>query len=189
MLINDQKTALRKQLLSLRDQISKHDWKKRSQNLHERFKLTFDISSISCIHCYISMDQRNEVETLSLIREFIDSGIDVVVPITVFDTHTLMHTKITSLDDMHLNKWGVLEPNSIEEVEVNEPELIIVPLVGADRQKNRLGYGKGFYDRFLSKTKAIKVGFCFSECLVEAIPVEDFDVPLDYLITDQEVIT
>jgi 5-formyltetrahydrofolate cyclo-ligase len=61
-------------------------------------------------------------------------------------------------------------------------------LAAADRKCNRLGYGKGFYDRFLKKTKAKKVGLVFSDFLFDEIPTEEFDEKLDVIITEEEVI-
>ncbi|HAW79119.1 MAG TPA: hypothetical protein DCX27_05000 [Balneola sp.] len=67
-------------------------------------------------------------------------------------------------------------------------DIIIVPLLAADLHFNRLGYGKGFYDRFLENEKAIKVGVLFSEFILEEIPVEDFDEKLDILISEKKTL-
>jgi 5-formyltetrahydrofolate cyclo-ligase len=60
-------------------------------------------------------------------------------------------------------------------------------MAAADKRGNRLGYGKGFYDRFLLQTTALKVGFVFDEFLFDEIPVEEFDVKLDVIITEEEL--
>jgi 5-formyltetrahydrofolate cyclo-ligase len=66
--------------------------------------------------------------------------------------------------------------------------LVIVPMVGGDNQKNRIGYGKGFYDRFLKQVDCPTVGLLFNECLVQKIPVEPFDVSLGKIITEDQII-
>jgi 5-formyltetrahydrofolate cyclo-ligase len=67
--------------------------------------------------------------------------------------------------------------------------LIIVPLLAADKNFNRLGYGKGFYDRFLEKEEATRVGLLFDEFIFDSIPVEDFDEKLDILISEKRLLS
>jgi len=84
------------------------------------------------------------------------------------------------------------EPSS-NQVEVN-PDVIIVPGLAFDRRGNRLGRGKGFYDKFLDDTKMfsdigrVKIGICFHDQLVDEVPVDSFDIPVDFIITDKEVV-
>lgn len=66
--------------------------------------------------------------------------------------------------------------------------MIIIPMAAADRSGNRLGYGKGFYDRFLSESNAFKAGLVFSDFIFSEIPTESFDEKLDAIITENEVI-
>ncbi len=80
------------------------------------------------------------------------------------------------------------EPIKVKEIEISQIDLILVPMAAADRTGNRLGYGKGFYDRFLNKANAMKVGLVFSEFLYDEIPTESFDEKLDIIVTDKEVI-
>lgn len=188
MTSSDQKRTLRKHLLEKRNAISDRDWEEKSKRIHDRFLQQFDLDDHDHIHVYISMDQRKEVETLSLIDFLFSHRKRVTVPVTQFEPPMLKHSRLQNIQSLSPNKWGVMEPNTFDEVTIEDVSLIIVPLVGADEDKNRLGYGKGFYDRFLSKTEVITVGFCFEECLVKKVPTEDFDIPLDYIITDKKVI-
>ncbi|HIY77946.1 MAG TPA: 5-formyltetrahydrofolate cyclo-ligase [Candidatus Borkfalkia excrementavium] len=82
--------------------------------------------------------------------------------------------------------YGILEPEGEADEEV--PEVCVLPLLAADRQFNRLGYGGGFYDRFLSLPHVYKVGVCYEYQILEKIPSEPHDVRLDALVTDAGVI-
>lgn len=93
---------------------------------------------------------------------------------------------ITPYTNFKRNKWNILEPvggRSIDEIDV-----AVIPLVAFDGLK-RVGHGGGYYDRFLSKHECIKIGIAFDCQSVEGLSVEDFDIPLDILVTEKRVIT
>lgn len=118
----------------------------------------------------------------------LSQGKKVVVPVTNFVDGTLKHVLLSSFDILQENKWGVLEPTSGERVSTEQLELVIVPMVGGDEEGNRMGYGEGFYDRFLSNVSCPKIGLLFEQNVIDALPVADYDIPLDKIITEQRVI-
>ena len=140
------------------------------------------------VHCYISMNKRREVDTHAFLRWMIASNKRVVVPITDFGETKLNHVELHSFEELKTNKWGVLEPPQNREVKAESLDIVIVPMVGADLQCNRIGYGKGFYDRFLANVDCPTVGLCFERCIVEQIPTESFDVPLSAVVTEERII-
>ena len=91
-------------------------------------------------------------------------------------------------DPFIINKYGISEPSSSKKV---NPDIIFIPLVAFDRNLNRLGYGGGFYDRYLEKIRKIKktvnIGLAFSHQRVKKIPISKFDKKLDYIITEKEI--
>lgn len=95
----------------------------------------------------------------------------------------------TSEKNMLLSKYGILEPTG-EDVDVThlDIDMIVVPGVAFDHNCNRMGYGKGYYDRFLKNIKTIKVGICFNFQLFNIIPVNEEDIPMDYIITEKGII-
>jgi 5-formyltetrahydrofolate cyclo-ligase len=101
----------------------------------------------------------------------------------------LSHHVIHNLSELTTNEWGVEEPDPIRhpEVEVADLDLVIVPLSAADRRCHRLGYGKGYYDRFLDRVRIPKVGLCYEHWFLEQIPTDNFDVPLDLIVTEKQV--
>ena len=85
--------------------------------------------------------------------------------------------------------FGILEPTSNEKITWSDKDLVLIPGLAFDRKGNRLGSGKGFYDRYLAKfPNLIKVGVCFSFQLVDAVPHEEFDIPMNYVITENQAL-
>ncbi len=84
---------------------------------------------------------------------------------------------------LELGSFHIEEPTGNDTVDADEIELIVVPAVAYDRRGNRLGRGKGFYDRLLSSARATKIGVGYEFQLVDEIPAEPHDVPMDYVIT------
>lgn len=186
--IQQQKQELRKQFLEQRQNISKDKYVAASDAIIQKLKQLTEFNEIKNVHSYISMNDRREVDTHDLIKEMVTSDKKVIVPVTNFQKGTLRHIRLNSYEGMEVNKWGVPEPDGGEEVLPEELDLVIVPMVGADEQCNRIGYGKGFYDRFLKKVNCPKIGLLFEQNVVKQLPIEDFDIPLDKIITEQRVI-
>jgi len=182
------KSVLRASVLKERARINSDTWKMKSDLIAEKVQNIQEFNRADCIHVYVSMNDRNEVGTDTLINIILQSGKNLVVPVTNFKNGTLTHSMLTDLNDLKKNKWGVREPVAIYEIKVSNIDFILVPMVAADKSGNRLGYGKGFYDRFLNKSDACKVGMVFNEFLFDEIPTESFDEKLDIIVTDREVI-
>lgn len=185
----EKKEKLRQNLLRRRSSLPKDVFLQKSDCIHSRLQSLSEYEKASVIHCYVSMNKRREVNTHPLIKQMLANGKKVVVPITQMETGTLTHLRLHSFDDLKENTWGVLEPVGGEQIEIDALELVIVPMAGGDRQKNRIGYGKGFYDRFLDEVECPTVGLTFEECMVEEIPTEPFDVPLGAVITGNNTIS
>ena len=139
---------------------------------------------------YVSF--RSEVETHSFINQALRDGKRIAVPLTISDGKLLLPCEIFSLDDLAPRTLGILEPdkNNTNEVNRKDIDLAVVPGLAFDLHGNRLGFGAGYYDRFLPSLRkdAITIGVCFDEQLVEQLPVEVFDVPLDGVLTNLELI-
>lgn len=182
------KQELRDRVLAERQKLSVRDWQKKSDIIISSLINLEVFKEAKTVHTYVSMNQRREVCTDTLLEYLINSEKKVVVPVINYNDGTLSHSEITSLSDLTKNKWGVAEPVQVSKVDVGELDLIIVPMAAADRAGNRLGYGKGFYDSFLSETSARKTGLIFESFLFDEIPTEEFDEKLDIIISEEEVI-
>lgn len=186
--IHNKKEELRQQLLNQRKSISEPEFYGASADIVEELKEQKEYQDAETIHCYVSMNERREVETRVLIKEMIERGKDVVVPVTNFESGTLTHIRLKSFSDLEENKWGVLEPKKGEEVTPEKIDLVIVPMVGGDEQCNRIGYGEGFYDRFLKDVRCPKIGLSFDITIVNQLPTENFDISLDKIITEKRIL-
>lgn len=188
MSIAREKEQIRQQLLERRRKMPRRVFLRKSAAICEQLQTLPQYAGSRMIHCYISLNERREVNTRPLIKSMLDSGKRVVVPVTQMKTGTLRHVEISSFDDLEENRWGVLEPHRGRDIAVGKLDLVIVPMVGGDLEKNRIGYGKGFYDRFLQHAECDTIGLLFECCLLEAIPTEPFDVPLSQCITEDRIL-
>ncbi len=186
--ISNKKNILREKVLNQRSGISEVEWLKKSDQIIQLLEKTDFYKKAETVHTYISMNDRREVCTDSLIEILLKDNKKVVVPKTNFSDTSLTHSELGSLTDLYKNKWGVREPENVKPVDIDEIDLVIVPMAAADKKGNRLGYGKGFYDRFLARLHATKVGLIFEAFLFDEIPVESFDEKLDVIISEEGVI-
>jgi 5-formyltetrahydrofolate cyclo-ligase len=179
------KEELRNHFSDLRMNLSVEECRRKSNRIRNGVIETAEFRRSKTIHTYISMPHKKEVDTVGLIEYMLEAGKNVVVPKMVGDGE-LNHIHLRSLDQLERNAWGVQEPRSGRGVSVQEPDLILVPMVAGDWKKNRLGYGKGYYDRFLSESNAVKMGLLYEIQLSKVkIPVEPFDISLDILVTEK----
>ena len=178
------KERVRKQLRENRSNLDAQEVAEKSIII-QQFLIDLDeFQKAETIHCYSSITKFNEIETNIIIDECLKSGKKLVMPVVAPESNLLIHRRVNGSYSLVPNKWGVWEPVEGEEVNPTEIDLVVVPMVGADRQKNRMGYGKGYYDRFLGQTEAVKVGLVFECCLIEWLPVEPHDILMDIIISE-----
>ncbi len=129
-------------------------------------------------------DFRREPATAELIEKLLELGVRVCLPKCEKDGKMDAYA-VESMEDLAPGRFGILEPVGEAVLKPEEIELVLVPGYGFDSDKNRLGYGGGYYDRFLPKcSRAMIAGVCYGNCLVETLPTEPFDVKMDLLITE-----
>lgn len=184
----EKKEVIRKELRKKRRDISDADFRKWSDKIISKLEEQREYKTARIIHCYVSMNDRREVNTHSLIREILLEPKRLVVPVTQFNAGILRHYYLESYNELKQNKWGVLEPEGGEECPIEKIELVIVPMVGGDEQGYRIGYGGGFYDRFLENITCPKIGLCFEQNMVDELPIEPFDIVLDKIITEKRIL-
>ena len=126
-----------------------------------------------------------EVQTAAFIERWYQQK-RLFLPLVVGDDLRLL--RYTGPESLQKGAFGIWEPKPDgEEAEAGKIDLIIVPGVAFDGQCHRLGRGRGFYDRLLSSLHAPKIGICFDFQLVPSVPVELFDHPMDYVVTETRV--
>jgi 5-formyltetrahydrofolate cyclo-ligase len=132
-----------------------------------------------------------EVDTMPLIRYLLREGFGVIVPIIERETRTLRLSYLDDPDDLVISTFSVPEPIGNEIPVLGKvPEVIVVPMLAFDRAGHRLGYGAGYYDRFLPMYPgAKKIGVAFSCQEIESVPADDNDVAMDLIVTEREIIS
>lgn len=184
----ESKPDIRSRNLTIRKSLQPGERKSLSQRITNQILNTDEFQSADVIHTYAAMEKYKEVATDDLISACLKNGKKVIVP-KMKSSGELSHHSIDTLDSLKPNKWGVPEPEFDNETTLQNGILILVPMVASDFQLNRLGYGKGYYDRFLSTIQSRKIGLCYSFNLCwNTLPAEDFDVKMDIVVTDKFIL-
>ena len=181
------KSALRKEYLQKRKDLPGSDIRGYSQKIHDWLFKSFPIHNYAVIHTFLPIRRKNEVDTHLIINTLKkDFKADIVIPKS-HDDGSL--TNYTLRDDTILleNKFGVPEPinSSPLTVDAKEIDLVLLPLLAFDKHGYRVGYGKGYYDRFLSQCRpdVVKIGVSFFEPVDTIEDINNEDVKLNYCVT------
>lgn len=179
------KKELRQKMLHLRAEMDQYS---KSIYDHQMHSILIDLikeKEYRIVHCYISMTE--EFSTWPVLEYCLSNGIKVYAPKTL-KKRQLQHLELKSLDDLERGLYGTFHPKNDNSYEGNF-DLIIVPGLAFDKQGNRLGYGGGYYDQFLStQAKAIKLGVFYPFQEVLKVPVETYDVTLDLIMVDRDFV-
>lgn len=141
------------------------------------------------ILAYVSLP--DEIETDGIINQALLDGKKVAVPYCVDDMGHMDFYLINSLDDLTIGSFNVREPNieSCVKLDTFENSIVLVPALCFDINGYRLGYGKGYYDRFLQNYPFISIGLCYNMLVKNEIPVGEYDQKVDYIVTDENIIS
>lgn len=187
--IKREKQKLREYYLGLRKSLSAEEYRTKSDIIKTFLIGLKQVQSARSIHCYASNASQREVDTWPIISWILSERKMLVMPVVSDEPGVMIHRQVLNPKLLKENRWGIKEPEEGKRIDPMMPEVIIVPIVAADQTCNRLGYGKGYYDRFLARTDAYKVGLAFRECLaLDGLPVEPEDVKLNIIVTEDGVI-
>ena len=129
-----------------------------------------------------------EIDDLNILEYFEKKNYNILLPI-IKKNNQMEFFNWTKNNPLKINKYGIPEPVSSK---LYYPDILLVPLVGYDNNLNRLGYGGGFYDRYIEKIekikKIVKIGLAFSYQKIKSIPVNKYDKKLDFIITEKEIL-
>lgn len=181
------KKNLRRMLLEKRRNLPRDAWHEASCLIQDAFMSTGEFRTADSIALYSPL--HGEVDTVSVAQIALRMGKTVAFPVVAGDG--MVFRGVATLDDLEPGAFGILEPPLRNEALPPEDlDLIIVPGVAFDLRGNRIGYGKGYYDRLLHPFEGMGrlVGFCHDFQLVDAIAGEPHDVRLDIIITEKRVV-
>ena len=142
------------------------------------------------VHLYVGAIE-GEVETRAIALETLRQGKRVACPRVERRPPRLDHYQVRSLADLRQGPRGLWEPDSerARPIAVGEIDVVLVPGIAFDRRGHRIGFGAGYYDRFLTRIEVPKVGLAYSLQIVEQVPFSPRDVPVDWIVTEAETIS
>ncbi|MHA7898649.1 MAG: 5-formyltetrahydrofolate cyclo-ligase [Henriciella sp.] len=177
------KQALRAQMKELRDELAARD-PDAGETLAEKFPIKLFERYGPIVAVYLPIG--SEIDPKPLMGKLVEAGAKLALP-CVQEDGSMVYRAYTRGDMLEKRPFGLLEPNP--EVPEVDPTLVITPLLAFDRSGNRLGYGKGHYDRALTrlreKGRVFVCGLAFFGQEVDAVPAEAHDVPLDWVMTER----
>ncbi len=188
MSVSDEKNFLRQKYKIWRSGMSADTKRYFDKSIFENIVSITEYQICRQVLTYVSTNI--EVDTLNLIEQAFRDGKNVAVPKSLDKNGNMEFYGINSFDDLEQGYFGIFEPvpDRCERISVSERAVCIIPALSYDSEGYRLGYGKGFYDRFLSEHRNIlKIGICYSECMEKHLPHEEYDIPADMVITEKFV--
>ncbi|HMO32172.1 MAG TPA: 5-formyltetrahydrofolate cyclo-ligase [Lacibacter sp.] len=144
---------------------------------------------LHCVHTYLALKDRGEIETDHFLHylAFRHPGLQITIPrISGNEIEQVLYTDDTAIQP---GTWGIPEPVNGTVLPPCDADLVLVPLLAFDRQGNRVGYGKGYYDRFLARCRpgVLRIGFSYFDPLERISDTAHFDLPLSCCITPQRI--
>ena len=182
------KKELRKKYKLLRQELSKNQIEDYSMAIANQL-LKLNIWNYNFYHIFLSIENQNEINTEPILNILAGKDKHIVIPKTNFEDYQMTHYLLTDNIKIKKNSCGIPEP--VEGIEINplQIDIVFVPLLAFDKKGNRIGYGKGFYDRFLQKckTNTIKIGLSYFNAETKVFDTHNNDVKLEYCITPKRV--
>ena len=181
MSVSIEKAALRKHLLEKRDATSAELRDIASEKIHENLKNNSSFINAQNIACYFPIG--SEVNTHNVMLNILKQGKKLLLPRIIDDN--IQFYIVPNLEKLEKGSFEIMEPKDSCDI-AKKIDCILIPTVGASKLGVRLGYGKGYYDRFLSSTDAVKISLTYSKQIVKSIPIDSHDIKMDWIVTEYE---
>lgn len=188
---SQEKKNIRKKMLDTRKQISAEEIDKLSEIIIDSLTKLSIYRESKNVMLYLSFG--NEVDSYRLIERCHRDGKKTIVPVCKKEGVRIIPSELIDVEEeLKQSKFGYMEPKEefIRPLDLEEIDIIIIPGISFDKRCYRIGYGAGYYDRFLAKSnyRIPTIGVAFDFQIIDNVPVEDFDIPLDYIITEKRII-
>lgn len=186
------KKVLRKEILSKRAELGKAGNISLSKKVIENLVSTDYYKNAKNIMTFISFG--SEIDTHEFIKQGIKECKNILVPVTFHKSREMKPSLLMDFDELEIGYFNILTPKQeyIRYIDPIEIDLVIVPGAVFDRKGYRIGYGGGFYDRFLStkiRKDIPKIAIAFDLQVIDKVPREHYDVPVDFIVTEKEIIS
>ena len=174
------KKALRQEIRTRKQAHTPEQLREMSTAIAQTLLVHPKVQAADTILLYASLP--DEVDTTFLIEKLIELGKSILLPVVVND-HEMQICRYNHTTKTKISSYGIMEPQDIPFGDYDKIDLAIIPGMAFDRSGNRLGRGKGYYDRFLSQVPALyKIGICFPFQIVDQVPTNENDVRMDEIV-------
>lgn len=182
------KKELRQKYKALRRELSLEEIENNSLSIANKL-LQLDIWDRLYFHLFLTIEEQKEIDTEFILQILAGKDKEIVVAKTDFNSIQMTHYLLTDNTKFKKNEYNIPEPVDGIEVPVSKIDVVFVPLLAFDTKGNRVGYGKGFYDKFLlqCQPETIKIGLSFFEAEEEIEDVYEDDIRLDYCVTPNKI--
>ncbi|NTU58749.1 MAG: 5-formyltetrahydrofolate cyclo-ligase [Chlorobiaceae bacterium] len=185
------KGAIRTELLQKRKDMDGDEWLRMSGEIKRRLETMTEIHKAVRIHCYVSIERAREVSTRELLEWFCLERKEVYLP--YIDRDRMVAARYAAGQGFKASAPGSPVPEPLLLSDEDRFDAVIVPLVGFDRRGGRIGYGKGWYDRFFGTLSAcgihpLRIGLAFDLQEVPSVPCDPWDELLDVVVTEKEIV-
>lgn len=181
------KKELRLSYLQLRNELSSEAISNHSLEIANRV-LVLPVWTCNYYHLFLSITENNEIDTSFILSVLQGKDKNIVLP-KVLDETGLIHYLLTDNTVLRKNKWNIPEP--VDGLEVSPPKIdvVFIPLLAFDKQGYRVGYGKGFYDKFLKECRkdVIKIGLSLFKPVDKISDTQEHDILMDYCVTPEKI--
>ena len=179
------KNTLREKLLEERRKLDKEGVIKRGNILKEKLFSLEEYKKAKTVMFFVSFGK--EIYTHNMVEEALkDESKTIAVPKVV--EFELIPCIIENFSGLVGSNYGILEPIETKKANLQEIDIVLVPGIGFDKNGYRIGFGKGYYDKFLKTTSALKIGLCMDFEIIENIPNDEWDVPMDIVMSEERII-
>ncbi len=183
------KAELRQIYLARQKSLSLAEREAKSRRIAGQFFTHFALENSKNLHLFLSIEKNSEIETQFIYQKIRQDLPHLCLFVPRVRESELEHLAFTEKTELIKNSWQISEPVGDELFDEEMFDVVIVPMLCFDEKGYRVGYGKGFYDRFLSKCRpdCLKIGVCFFEPVAEISDLNQFDIKLDYCLTPNRV--
>ena len=183
MSVSIEKSALRKHLLERRDATSSELRDIVSEKIHENLKKISSYTNSQNIACYFPIG--SEIDTHNIMLGVLEQDKKMLLP--KITENNMEFYIVPDLEKLEKGRFDIMEPKDSCK-KAGNIDCILIPTIGISKSGDRLGYGRGYYDKFLSSTNAVKISLTYSKQIVKSIPNESHDIKIDLIITEDEII-
>jgi 5-formyltetrahydrofolate cyclo-ligase len=177
------KKELRKIYKQKRKELSEKEVTHLQKNIYSQI-FDIDFTNNQNIHIFLPIKNQKEIDTYPIVDFLRKLKKKIIISKSDFKTNTLQHYIFDKNTELNINEYGIPEPINAQKIDVTKIDLVFVPLLISDKENYRVGYGKGFYDRFLSECrKDLKtIGLNFFPPIDKITDYNEYDIPLDNVI-------